>query len=263
MTFTSGQIVEYVQSLLWPFLRVIGLFLAAPIFSAAIVPARVKVILALTLAFLIAPLAQSSVPVEPLGARMLLIAANQILIGVVIGFAVQIVFEALSFAGQTVAMTMGLGYATLIDPQRGAAVPVVSQFLLVLGILMFLSLDGHLALIRILAESFHWMPVADTALPPDAARGIANWGGRLFEAGLVIGFPAIVALIVVNLALGVVSRAAPTLNLFAVGFPVSLGIGFLIVMLSLFSLQDIFSDLLRESFEAVRSLLSMRSAPNG
>src|SRR5262245_32320885 len=124
MTFTTGQLIEYVQGLLWPFLRIVGLFMAAPIFSAALIPARVKIILAMTLAFIVAPLAHTPAAVEPLGIKLLLMAANQILIGIVIGFVVQIVFEALTFAGQTIAMTMGLGYATLIDPLRGAAVPV-------------------------------------------------------------------------------------------------------------------------------------------
>ncbi len=254
MNFTSGQIVEFVQNLLWPMLRISGLFMVAPIFSAALVPARIKVVLALTLAFILAPLVGPAAPVEPLGIRMMLIAANQILIGVMIGFVVMIVFEALTLAGQTAAMTMGLGYATLVDPQRGASVPVVSQFMLILGILLFLSLDGHLALIQLLADSFQWAPVSAQALPAQAGLDVVLWGGRLFSAGVMIALPALVALIVVNLAMGVVSRAAPTLNLFAVGFPVSLTLGFLILLLSLYNLQDHFVDLLRESFEAVRTL---------
>lgn len=254
MHFTSGQIVEFVQNILWPFLRLNGLFLAAPVFGAALVPARTKVILAALLAFLIAPLVEPTVPVEPLGIRMMLIAANQVLIGVAMGFIVQIVFEALTFAGQTVAMTMGLGYATLVDPLRGATVPVVSQFMLIMGILLFLSLNGHIALIQLLADSFQWAPVSDRMLAPDTALDVVRWGGRLFAAGVMIALPALVALIVVNLALGVVSRAAPTLNLFAVGFPVSLGLGFLVLLLSLHNLQEHFVDLLGESFQAIRSL---------
>src|SRR5262245_50695811 len=114
ISFTGGDIVSFVQGLLWPFLRTIGFFLVAPVFGAAVVPARVKVILAITLAFLIAPLAGPVVAVEPLGVRMLLLAASQILIGVAMAVVVQIVFEALMLAGQTIASTMGLGYATLL-----------------------------------------------------------------------------------------------------------------------------------------------------
>jgi flagellar biosynthesis protein FliR len=254
LTLSGADLVGFVQSVLWPFLRCIGLFLVAPVFGAAVVPARIKVILALLLGFLLAPLAAPAEPVEALGGHMMLLAASQILIGVAMGFAVQIVFEALSLAGQTIASTMGLGYATLLDPQRGTSVPVVSQFLLVLGVLLFLSIDGHLSVIGLLAESFRQMPVGELGFPAGAAQSLAIWGGKIFEAGLMIGLPAIVALIVVNLALGIVSRAAPSLNLFAIGFPVGLGVGFLVLILSLQNLEASFSGVLEASFEAVRAL---------
>ncbi len=254
ITLDSADIVGFVQSVLWPFLRCIGLFLVAPMFGAAVVPARIKVILALMLGFLLAPLAAPATAVEPLGGQMMLLSASQVLIGVAMGFAIQMVFEALTLAGQTIASTMGLGYATLLDPQRGASVPVVSQFLLVLGLLLFLSIDGHLVVIELLAESFTWMPVGRIGFPGGAAQTLALWGGKIFEAGLMIGLPAIVALIVVNLALGVVSRAAPSLNLFSIGFPVGIGIGFLVIILSLQNLEGSFSSVLEASFEAVRNL---------
>lgn len=253
MNFTSTQIVEFVQNLLWPFLRLNGLFLAAPVFGAALVPARTKIILAVLLAFIISPLVTPTVPVEPLGIRMMLIAVNQVLIGVAMGFIVQIVFEALTFAGQTAAMTMGLGYATLVDPLRGATVPVVSQFMLILALLLFLSIDGHIALLQLLADSFQWAPVG-WVFSAQAGLDVALWGGKLFEGGVMVALPALVALVVVNLALGVVSRAAPSLNLFAVGFPISLGLGFLVLMVGLFNLQEHFVNLLAESFRAVRAL---------
>lgn len=253
ITLSSGDIVTFVQSVMWPFLRAIGLFLVAPVFGAAVVPARIKVILAILLGFLLAPIAGPTVAVEPLGVHMMLLAAVQILIGVAMAFVIQIIFEALMLAGQAIASTMGLGYATLLDPQRGVSVPVVSQFLLVLGVLLFLSIDGHLAIIEILAESFRWMPVGELGFPANAAQAVANWGGKIFEAGLMIGLPAILALIIVNLALGVVSRAAPSLNLFSIGFPVSLGVGFLVIILSLQNLQVSFDDVLQSSFDAVRA----------
>lgn len=256
LTLNGADIVGFVQSVLWPFLRCIGLFLVAPVFGAAVVPARVKVILALMLGFLLAPLAAPAAPVEPLGGHMMLLAGSQVLIGVAMGFAVQIVFEALSLAGQTVASTMGLGYATLLDPQHGTSVPVVSQFLLVLGVLLFLSIDGHLAVIELLAESFRYMPVGELGFPANAAQTLALWGGKIFEAGLMIGLPAIVALIIVNLALGIVSRAAPSLNLFSIGFPVGIGIGFLVIILSLQNLELSFSSVLEASFEAARALFA-------
>ena len=134
--------------------------------------------------------------------------------------------------------------------------------MLVLGMLLFVSMNGHLAVIRVIAESFQWLPVDGSTLAPEAARGVAHYGGRIFSAGIMIALPAVVALIVVNLALGVVSRAAPALNLFAVGFPVTLSVGFLIVLVGLYNLQDHFSDLLRDALLGVQAMLS-GGAPHG
>jgi flagellar biosynthetic protein FliR len=251
----SGDVVQQVQALLWPLLRLTGLFLVAPLFSAALIPTRVKIILALTLSFIIAPLAGPAAPLEALSAGMMLTAINQVLIGIAMGLVLQVVFEALTFAGQTIAMTMGLGYATLIDPLRGASVPVVSQFMLVLGILLFLSLDGHLAVIRMLAESFQWLPVSAGGVTRDGAYELVMWGGELFARGLMIALPALIALIIVNMAMGVVSRAAPTLNLFAIGFPVTLAVGFLMLILSLYNLQNHFTEMLGQSLQVIRSIL--------
>jgi len=221
----------------WAFLRVTGFMLLAPIVGAALVPRRVKLVFALALTLILAPLAPAAAPVDPLSAVALLTAAQQLLVGVAIAFVVQVVFDALVLAGQLVATTMGLGFATLIDPARGASTAVVSQFYLVLGTLIFLALDGHIALIGVLADSARVLSPAPGTLGADAFLALAHWGGKIFEAGTMIALPAVVGLVLVNLALGIVSRAAPQLNLFAVGFPVSMLLGFAMLMLSLPTLQ--------------------------
>ncbi len=248
MELDSAQITGWLTALLWPLLRISGLMLVAPVLGANVVPARLRVVLSLALAVLVSPLAPPPPAFDPLSAQGVLAMAMQVAIGAAIGFAVQIAFDALVMAGQLVAMTMGLGFATLVDPARGGATPVLSQFLLILGILLFLSVDGHVALIGVLVESFRWAPVGPAGLGQDGLWSLALWAGKVFEAGLVIALPALIALLGINLGMGVVSRAAPQLNLFAVGFPVAMLFGFLVLLLSLPALRGVFMDLLEQAF---------------
>ncbi|MGH8264367.1 MAG: flagellar biosynthetic protein FliR [Steroidobacterales bacterium] len=259
MQFHAADIVPWVQSFMWPFLRVVGFVMVAPIFGAAVVPARTKVIVALALGFLLAPIAYGEAgrppPIEIFSAAFFLTIVNQILIGAALGFVVELIFDALVFGGQTIAMTMGLGFATLIDAQRGASVPVVSQFLLVFGILIYLAINGHIALIAALAESFQWAPVgADFSAA--SAWHVASFASYMFSAGVLIALPAIVALVIVNFGLGVVSRAAPSLNLFAIGFPVTMLIGFLVVILSLKLLPEHVIGMVETSLEQLKVVLT-------
>ena len=257
MQIQAAEIVPWVHAFMWPFLRVAGFVLVAPIFGAAVVPGRTRVIIALALSILIAPIVPPAPPLETFSAPFFLTIVNQLLIGSAIGFVVQLVFDALVIGGQTIAMTMGLGFATLIDAQRGASVPVVSQFMLVFGMLIFLSINGHIALIATLAESFRWAPIG-TDFPAAGAYQAAHFAGYMFSAGVVIALPAVVALVIVNFGLGVVSRAAPALNLFAIGFPITMLFGFLIVMFSLKLLPERVSDMVDTSLQQVATMLTAR-----
>jgi flagellar biosynthesis protein FliR len=249
LTIDFARLLAGLEGYGWAFLRVTGFMLLAPTFGAALVPRRVKLVLALALTLLLAPLMPAMAPVAPLSGAALLTAAQQLLVGVVIAFVVQIVFDALVLAGQVVATTMGLGFSMLIDPNRGASTVVVGQFYLILGTLVFLSLDGHIALLSVLADSVRVVPPGTAALGPDAFAAVAQWGGRIFEAGTMIALPAVVGLLLVNLALGIVSRAAPQLNLFAVGFPISMLLGFAMLMLSLPTLQGNLERLFAEALD--------------
>ncbi|HET8757055.1 MAG TPA: flagellar biosynthetic protein FliR [Solirubrobacteraceae bacterium] len=257
MDLTASQVSAWLSALAWPMLRVSGLVLVAPVFSARVVPARVRLVTALALTPVVAMLAPPpSGAFEPLSAAGFLVAVQQLLIGIAIGFAVQIAFDALEMAGQVVAMTMGLGFATLVDPARGAMTPVLSQFLLVVGVLLFVSFDGHLLLVGALADSFRWAPVGQVAaFGPDQALQLAGWAARIFESGLVIALPAVVALLAVNIGMGIVSRAAPQLNLFAVGFPAAMMAGFVFLLLSLPAMGESFTALVGRALGFVAALL--------
>ena len=237
----------------WPFFRISGLVMVAPVFGARLVPMRVRLALSLALTMAIAPGLPPAAVSSSLVLNGLLI-AHEILVGVAIGFGVQMIFDALVIGGQTIAMSMGLGFAMMVDPQRGVSVPVVSQFFVIVGILVFLALGGHLALIRLLADSFEVLPVG-RFLDASSLWTVLGWGTQLFAGAVRIALPAVAGLLVVNIAFGVMSRAAPTLNLFAVGFPITLLLGFLILLLNIGSFPALFAELLENALEAAAAML--------
>jgi flagellar biosynthetic protein FliR len=242
-----STLTAQLEAYAWVLLRVSGFMMVAPIYGSASVPAQVRIVVTVFLTLMLAPLAPHATWVEPFSATGILTAAQQILVGFAIGTIVQVVFDALLMAGQMIANTMGLGFSTLVDPSHGQSTVVVGQFFLILGTLLFLSMDAHIALVRVLADSFRFLPPGPEAFSGTQLATIATWGGKIFEAGTIIALPAVVGLLLINLALGVVGRAAPQLNLFAVGFPVSMLLGFAMLMLSLPSLQGGFERLVIEA----------------
>jgi flagellar biosynthesis protein FliR len=255
LTLNAADISVWVSRMWWPVLRIGGFVLTAPAASEAVVPGRVKIVLTLALAFLIAPLAQAPANLTIFSAAGLLAAALEVLIGVSIGMVVQLSFEALVFAGQSISMTMGLGFATLVDPQRGAQVPVLGQMFMIFGTLIYLALDGHLMLLGALAESFHSLPIGAAHVDKNFLMSVVLWGAQVFDTGLLIALPAVIALVIVNLALGVVTRAAPQLNLFGVGFTITLLSGFFVLSAGLDGIMFGISSLIHSALMAVSELV--------
>lgn len=254
MTATDAQVVDALAAWLFPFFRIGALLMAAPVFSAASVPMRLRVLLALAITILIAPLLPRLATVDPLSATTLVIVAQQVAIGVAIGFVLQLAFNALVFGGQIIAYSMGLGFAHLMDPQNGVQVPTVSQFYLVFATIAFLAVDGHLRLIALLVESFTTLPIAPDGITQNALWNLASWGASLFADGLLLALPVVAALLLVSIGMGMVARAAPQLNIFAVGFPVTLGLGFILMWVTLPQALSLFIDWLDTLFELGGSL---------
>ena len=254
LSVTTGQIEAWVAMYLWPFVRVGACLMVAPVFGTSFVPARSRLILAAALTLLVAPLLPAT-NVAVLSATGFGIVAQQMLIGVAMGFVVQIVFDALAMAGQLLANSMGLSFAFNVDPLRGASTPVLGQFYSIIVTLTFLALNGHLALLEVLVDGFRSLPVGIDGLGTDGIWQVTLWGGQIFRGALLVSLPGVTALLVVNLAFGVVSRAAPSLNLFAIGFPVTLVCGLVIVMFGLPSVQQSFIGLMREAFMLMGHLL--------
>jgi flagellar biosynthesis protein FliR len=258
ITVNVSDISQWVSRLWWPVLRIGGFVLAAPIASEATIPAPVKIALTLGLAFILAPLAPVPLGLSIFSGAGALAAAQELAIGIAIGLVVQLAFEALAFAGQSVSMTMGLGFATLVDPQHGAGTPVLGQLFTIFGTLAYLAVNGHLVLIGALAMSFKTLPIGALNVDGNLLWSVVEWGARVFETGLLVALPAMIALIVVNLALGVVTRAAPQLNLFGVGFTITLMSGFLILIVGLDGIMVGISSLIDSALSAAADLVGPR-----
>jgi len=253
MLFTSADISTWIGTLFWPFVRIGAMLAIAPIFGARMVPVRARLVLALLLTWIVVPLLPQVPAVDPLSAANFLITVQQMLIGLAIGFSLQLVFATLVIAGQTIAMGMGLGFAQMVDPQNGVSVPVIGQYYVVLATLLFLALNGHLALIRILVDSFQSLPIGVDSLTREEIRSVAAWGSRMFSDAIMVALPAVASILLVNLSFGVVSRSAPQLNVFGVGFPVTLTLGFVVLIFAISNLLPQMQHLLEGAFGAAGS----------
>jgi flagellar biosynthesis protein FliR len=260
LTLNAADVSMWVSRMWWPMLRVGGFVLAAPIASETTIPRLVKIILSLALAFLMAPLVQIPAGLSIFSGAGLFAAVQEVLIGVAIGMVVQLAFEALIFAGQTISLTMGLGFATLVDPQRGANTTVLGQMFMIIGILTYLAINGHLVLLAALAESFQTLPIGVAHIGKDFLVSVVLWGARVFESGLMIALPAVIALVIVNLTLGVVTRAAPQLNLFGVGFTITLLCGFFVLIVGLDGIMTGISSLINSALGAAGELVGAAAA---
>ena len=248
MLFTSADIGTWIGSLVWPFTRIAAMLAIAPIFGARMVPQRARLVIALLLTWIVLPLLPEVPALDPLSLSGALVTAQQLVIGLAIGFSLQLVFATLVIAGQTIAMGMGLGFAQMVDPQNGVNVPVIGQYYVVVATLLFLALNGHLAMIRVLVDSFQSLPVGVDALTREDFRAIAYWGARMFADAIMVALPAVASILLVNLAFGVVSRSAPQLNIFGVGFPVTLTLGFVILVFAVANLLPQMQHLLDGAF---------------
>jgi len=248
------QLLAWLGEVLWPMFRIAGMLMVAPMFSAGSIPARVRMMLSLTLALAVYPMLPPVADVPPFSLPGLLVGAQQVLIGVAAGFMIQLVFDGVVVGIQTAAMSMGLGFALFVDNQSGAQVPVLSQFHLIIAILVFMSLNGHILLIEMIISSFEAWPVGPVGFDRDAAWQVASFGGQMFSGALKVALPAATAVLIVNLSIGVISRAAPSLNLFAIGFPMTMLTGFVVLMATLPALANTLASLLEQAFATVSNL---------
>ena len=255
MHLTDADLFSWLQQYFWTFARIGGVFMSAPVLGGRLVPARIRLILALVLTLMLAPLTSPAPALELFSAAWFLTLLQQLLIGVAIGFVLQIAFEAVMLGGEMIAYSMGLSFAQVNDPVRNTAAPLTGQFLIIVASLLFLAGGGHLLLVRLIADSLQSLPPGTAGIGAEGFGAIARFGGEIFAGGLRIALPAVIALLLVNLAFGVMSRASPALNVQSVGFPLSLLAGLWLLQLSLPNLQVVFADVLDHAVDFIGLLL--------
>jgi flagellar biosynthetic protein FliR len=226
ISFSEAQLLAWINPILWPFIRALALFAGMPVFSQRQVPARVRIGLALFIAVAAQP-SLPAMPVIPLDSlpRLLMVTGQQLLIGLSMGFAVRVVFASLEFAGELIGLQMGLNFAGFFDPSTGSQGTSSSRFLGSMVAFLFVAINGHLMLINSLVESFQAFPVGEEPFRFLRVAQPQVWGAEIFRMGLWIALPLITMLMFVNLVLGIISRVAPQLNVFSVGFPLTVSIG--------------------------------------
>ena len=235
-------------------MKSLGMIAAAPLFGHASVPTQVKVILGVLLALIIAPTVPSIPAVDPTSYAGLLILLQELLVGLAMGFAMRLVFAAIEYAGELASSTMGFSFASFFDPTTQGRSAAISQFLSMVATMAFLAVNAHLVLLAALAESFVSLPISSTPLSSTAPLELARLGSRIFSAGLQISLPIIAALLITNVALGILTRAAPQLNIFGIGFPITLGVGMLTLSVALPYLNTPIQNLFNEGIEAGRRI---------
>ena len=237
LTFTEADVLAWVTPILWPFIRVLALFSALPVIAQRAVPMRLRI----GLAFLIAFCAQATIPaiaaIELDSAAGFLAVAQQVIIGVSLGFAVRIVFTAVEFAGEIIGLQMGLNFGAFFNPMTGGEETAVSKFFGVSVAWLFIVTGGPLVVIAAIVQSFSAFPVSSEPFAFLRSVEPQRWGAEIFSLGLWIALPLVAMLLFTNLVLGIITRVAQQMNIFAIGFPITLGVGLLGVLLTLPMMQ--------------------------
>ncbi|WP_317204408.1 flagellar biosynthetic protein FliR [Janthinobacterium sp.] len=254
LTLSSVELNTWIAALLWPLSRILGLIAASPLLGNSAVPATIKISLGVMLAMIIAPTVPALPAADPLSLAGLLILVQELLVGLAMGFSIRIVFAAVEMAGEISSLTMGLGFATFFDPQSQGRSSAISQFLALLATLIFLAVNAHLVLLSALAESFVSLPISASPVSGAGFKHLADWGGKIFATGVQLSLPIVAALLLTNVALGILTRAAPQLNLFGIGFPITLTIGMAVIGMTLPYLSTPLQNLFLEGIEMGRKL---------
>lgn len=242
-------------ALIFVMVRIGAAFIAAPVFGAVAVPVQIRIVLAAAIGVLVVNHAKIPTPAAVFSLETFLQVAQEALVGLALGFILQIAFAGPLVASEAIGSTMGLGFATTVDPQRGAPTPALGQFLSIVMTLLFLALDGHLILVDLLVKSYGVLPPGDAWLSAEKLKSIAFFGGYAFAAGLLLALPVGFILLCLNLIVGMLSRSAPALNLFAIGLPASLATGLVALAIAFPAMGDAMAAIIREALAATANLV--------
>lgn len=253
ISITSAQLDAWLVAFIWPFTRILGLIAVAPVTGGPQFPARGKIGLALLVSIVLTPALPALPSIDPSSWHGLFMLAHEMAIGIALGFLMRLVFAAIELAADLIGLQMGLGFAQFYDVAAQAQVPVMGRFFGLAATLTFLAINGHLLLFSVLADSFTTIPVGG-GIGATFWGALSSAGGHMLFSALSLALPVIAALLITNLALGVLNRAAPQLNIFAVGFPMTLIVGMLAAVFSISYFLPIFEQLVGEAISVMLKL---------
>ncbi|QDE31922.1 MULTISPECIES: flagellar biosynthetic protein FliR [Shewanella] len=242
MDILFDEISQTIAAYLLPFFRISSMLMVMVVFGANTTPTRVRLMLSVAITMAVAPILPPIENVELMALSSVFVILQQMLIGVSMGFVTLMVMQTFVLTGQIIGMQTSLGFASMVDPGSGAQTPVVSNFFLLLATLIFLAVDGHLLMFKMLVASFESIPISNQGISIANYRALAEWGGFMFGAALTMSISAIIALLLINLSFGVMTRASPQLNIFSIGFPVTMVSGLFILWLTLGPIMEHFDE---------------------
>ncbi|UGA53996.1 flagellar biosynthetic protein FliR [Vibrio sp. VB16] len=244
MEFPTGIILEWIANYFWPFSRISAMFMVMTVTGARFVSTRIRLYLALAVTLAVSPAIPAVTDTIALfSLEGFLTTLEQIIIGVAMGMVTQFVVQTFVMLGQILGMQSSLGFASMVDPANGQNTPVLGQIFMFLAIMFFLATDGHLKMINLVVISFKTLPIGSGSLTTTDFRELSLWLGTMFKTALSMSLSGIIALLTVNLSFGVMTRAAPQLNIFSLGFAFALMVGLLLcwyIMLGLYGHYELY-----------------------
>lgn len=250
----TGLFLSWVQALILPLFRILGFISIAPFFSDSSIPTSVKIAVGLLLTLATLPAVVQPTHLDLVSLQGIVAILVEIFIGLVLGFSVRLIFSAIDYAGQFLGLVMGFGFASFYDVHSSSTTLPIGSLLNLLALLVFISLDGHLSVLSLLIKSTHTIPINDS-LQLFSLSTLVQLSGNIFSAGLQLCLPVIAILLTLNIALAVLTRAAPQLNIFVIGFPVTIVVGLISFYLVLAELQPSFVKLVSEAVAAMSRII--------
>lgn len=253
VSFELEQLYVWINTFLWPFIRILALVGTAPLLSESSIPTRAKVGFSALVAMAIAPTLPPAPEISPASYAGLWIAAQQVLVGIALGLTMRIVFAAVQTAGEFIGLQMGLSFASFFDPATGANTAVLARLMNMIAMLLFLALNGHLLMIGGLVRTFEVLP-ATAGYNVDGLGVLFEWSSQVMVSGMLLALPLIIVLLTISLALGILNRTAQQLSVFAVGFPISLIVGLILLTIVLPQTAPFIGRLFEAGYDAMARL---------
>lgn len=251
ISVTLDQLYAWINTFIWPFMRIAAMVGTAPLLSESSIPARVKVGISVMLALIVAPTLGPMPSLSTASWGALWIMGQQILIGISLGLTMRIIFAAIQTAGEFVGLQMGLSFASFFDPATGSNTAVLSRILNTIAMLAFLAMNGHLLMIGGLVRTFEVLPITGAALDVNGWGVLLEWSEQIVVSGLLLALPVMVVLLTINLSLGILNRTAQQLSVFAVGFPISLTVGLIILAVVLPQITPFLERLFQDGYDTM------------